>query len=206
MALMHEIVPVFVSSKQSEFIEERKWIFEKLSAMELLAPDMMEDWGPTSQSAQQLYLDRVRNAMVYVGLFGCKFSQPTSEEYRASRENRYKESLVYIRACPQRDPELQTLIDEMNQIGLGHVSRAYTNWSEIEPNFERHLWDAVGRMAKAYHRLGQAPSRAHGGATDQLRALYGSHADVLGLEYQEAAGILEGWLGRHQTGASAANK
>jgi hypothetical protein len=206
MAHIHEIIPVFVSSKQEEFAEERTAILQKLSDMELLAPDMMESWSPGSQNARSAYLDRVRAAMLYVGLFGCRYSLPTEEEYRAARENRYKEMLIYIRRCEHREPKLKSLLDEIEDLDSGCSGRIYSTWSEIQPYFERHLWDAVGRMARAYHRLGQgqASSRSGAGASEQARLLYGIRARAVGMEnrYSEIGAMLEEWQERHRPSGS----
>jgi hypothetical protein len=145
-------VPVFISSKQREFIAERESILKKVEDMPVLVPEMMERWRPSRIDPRSNYLEMVRSSFLYVGLFGCSYSQATVDEYRAALENDFREILIYVRRCECREAELQKLIEEFDG---RHMYTVFSNWElEVAPIFERHLWEAVVSMLACYKRLG----------------------------------------------------
>jgi len=162
MAVINDVVRVFVSSKQAEFAEERNGIREIVSRLPLLAVDAAEDWAPGRTSVEETYLARVRAAPIYVGLFGRVYSAATACEYRAAIENPYREVLTYVKRSQHVDPELNTLIRELDNPRDGHTTRHFDSWSELEPHFERHLWSAVQRMVSKYLELAAPPPTARG--------------------------------------------
>jgi hypothetical protein len=162
MAVINDVVRVFVSSKQKEFAEERTGIREIVSRLPLLAVDAAEDWVPGRASVEDTYLSRVRAAPIYVGLFGGVYSPATACEYRAAIENPYREVLTYVKRSESVDPELAALTREFDDPREGHTTRHFDTWSELQPHFERHLWSAVQRMVSKYIELAAPPPAARG--------------------------------------------
>lgn len=155
MATLTDVVRIFVSSKQREFVEERQGIAEIVRSLPLLAVDIAEDWAPGRESIEATYLARVRAAPIYVGLFGCTYSAPTAREYDAANENPYREVLTYVKRCDSVDPELALLIRRFDELRDGHTTKHFDTWSDLKPHFEKHLWAAVHRMISHYLQLAE---------------------------------------------------
>ncbi len=162
MATLNDVVRVFISSKQKEFVEERTGIRAIVSRLPLLAVDAAEDWAPGRSNVEDEYLSRVRAAPIYVGLFGGTYSAATVAEYRAAIENPNREILTYIKRSEHVDPDLAVFIRELDDPRDGHTTRHFDSWSELAPHFERHLWSAVQRMISHYLELAAPPPTARG--------------------------------------------
>jgi hypothetical protein len=152
LAVIDEVIRVFISSKRAEFERERSAMAEMISSLPLLAPIIAEEWSPARENAKQKYLGDVRNSPIYVGIFGCVYSAATELEYRTALENPYREILIYVRDCENPDAELKPLLKSWF-VDCEHTVRRYTKWEELRPVFQKHLWDAVGRMIEAYLQL-----------------------------------------------------
>jgi Domain of unknown function (DUF4062) len=154
-------IKVFVSSKQAEFKCEREGIFELVSGMPLLAPILAEDWSPGRDAVKSRYLRNVRESPIYVGLFGCIYSAPTEEEYRAALENPFREVLVYVRECDRADAGLLLLRKSFLEDCI-HTVTVFKTWDDLKPVFERHLWNAVYQMIQAYMEMAKPQPQARG--------------------------------------------
>jgi len=80
MAELTNVIRVFISSKQREFVEERQGMTEIVRRLPLLAADAAEEWAPGRDSIEATFLARVRAAPIYVGLFGRVYSSATARE------------------------------------------------------------------------------------------------------------------------------
>jgi hypothetical protein len=154
-------IKVFISSKQAEFKREREGMFELISGMPLLAPILAEDWSPGRDDVKGRYLRNVRESPIYVGLFGCIYSGPTEEEYRAALENPFREILVYVRECDQADLGLTALRKSFLEDCV-HAVKVFRTWDDLKPVFERHIWNAVYRMIQAYMEMAKPQPQARG--------------------------------------------
>lgn len=146
---------MFISSKQSEFHDERAAFQQVIRRLPLLVPVLAEDWPPQRLEVRERFLRDVRRSPIYVGLFGCIYSAPTVLEYEAAIENPAREILLYIKRCPQErmEPSLAPFLERLQE----RTVKVFADLNELLPVFEQHLWSAVGRMIGAYLEL-QAPA------------------------------------------------
>jgi hypothetical protein len=158
VAVQKLALPVLISSKQAEFQTEREDIYKIMKSMPLLAVDVAENWPPQSVPILEQSVQQARACAIYVGLYGCIYSQPTIEEYRAASENRYREILIYVKQCPSnRDPQLTDFLGQVMAPTTGYIVLTYSDWPKIRKQFTEHLWAAIGRMAMHALRLGEPP-------------------------------------------------
>src|ERR1700726_3692336 len=100
-ANVDDLIRVFISSKQSEFHAEREALYQVIKRLPLLVPVLAEQWPPQRLEVRGRFLRAVRRSPIYVGLFGCIYSEPTVLEYEAAIENPAREVLIYIKRCPE---------------------------------------------------------------------------------------------------------
>jgi hypothetical protein len=159
---------VFVSSKQSEFELERAMLKHEIETIPRLEADLAEDWSPERTSVRRVFLDRVISAHFYVGLFGCIYSEPTRAEYMEARMNQYREILIYVKACTDRQRELAALIAEIES---NHVPKYFTKPEELLVMFRNHLLDALVRSVEQLNWLGKSAATRHATRSTQTRIL-----------------------------------
>lgn len=115
-------IKIFISSVQSEFAEERAMLGQYLRTDALLGKFfetfLFEDVPAIEASPQQVYLDEVEKADIYLGLYGCKYGyenedgvSPTEREYDRAAEL-HKTRLIFIKSIDEehRHPKESTLI------------------------------------------------------------------------------------------------
>jgi Domain of unknown function (DUF4062) len=202
-----DLIRVFISSKQSEFYAERAALCQVIKRLPLLVPVLAEEWPPQRLEVRERFLRDVRRSPIYVGLFGCIYSEPTVQEYEAAVENPAREVLIYIKRCPGAlvDPPLAPFLEELQR----RTVKMFNDVEELLPVFEQHLWSAVGRMIGAYLEL-QAPAPVtRGGRQSPMQRtwlLRRGHLEGLGLPGDLSAERVTEWLGRlKQLARAAAN-
>jgi hypothetical protein len=163
-----EPIRVFISSKQSEFRDERRKMAEIIEEMPLLAPILAEDWAPERLEVREKFLGDVRRSPIYVGLFGEVYSQPTVLEYETARENPCREILIYIRKHEPTaiDPRLAPLLAQFQD---RHTCKCFETAQDLLPFFEKHLWNAIRVMVESYVELQKAAPVTHGADSPQKR-------------------------------------
>jgi len=163
---MNPTIRVFISSKQSEFSNERAVLAHEIRSIPLLEPVLAEEWNPTGTNVHDVYLNDVRTSPIYVGLFGSIYSEPTSREYLAACENPYREKLLYIRKSETVDEQLQQLITQFNSL---HVPARYVSIADLLPVFQKHLMAALSRMISLLQILGEKKptTQGQGGAMER---------------------------------------
>jgi hypothetical protein len=149
---MQLTIPVFISSKQSELAIERDLLADHVRRVHPLDPIIAEEWAPQAKRVQEVMLDKVRLAPVYVGLFASVYSEPTELEYREAVKNPYREVLIYVKAGAEREPRLAALIEAMRN---AHVITAYNDVRDLLRRFTDHLREAVARMILLLQKLGE---------------------------------------------------
>ena len=144
---------VFVSSKFSEFPQERAILKHEIEALPLLEPVLAEDWPPQAAAPKDVYVADVQRCYIYVGLFGCMYSEPTRVEYEVAGENPHREVLIYLRNCPGgSDSELKALIADILDT---RVARKYSDPLELLPIVQADLQAALWRMVDLCLRAGK---------------------------------------------------
>jgi hypothetical protein len=169
MAKNLEPVRVFISSKQSEFREERRGMAEIIETLPLLAPVLAEDWAPERLEVREKFLADVRRSPIYVGLFGAVYSEPTVLEYETARENPCREILIYIKRQedPAKiDPRLAPLLSVFQD---RHTCKVFETPQDVLPSFEKHLWNAVRVMIEAFLDLQKPEPVTRGELSPQKR-------------------------------------
>jgi len=97
---------IFISSVQSEFIEERKMLAEYLRSDALLCKFfdafIFENLPANNNDSVRVYLDEVKKSDIYIGLFGKEYGyetvnniSPTEEEFNCAVEN-HKIKLIFV--------------------------------------------------------------------------------------------------------------
>jgi hypothetical protein len=147
-------IRVFISSKISEFEIERAILADKIRSIPYLEPVMSEEWHPQRSSIRDTFVDQVNDCQVYIGLFGCIYSEPTEVEYRTAILNEYREIVIYIRQCniEQREPLLQQLVAELKQ---NHVTSEYRTAADLVTRINDHLKSMIVQMIRRLLRLGE---------------------------------------------------
>jgi hypothetical protein len=163
MAVAHRHLTVLISSKQAEFAGERADIVQIVRPLPLLVANAAEHWAPETKSVEDKSVDEAAGSAIYVGLFGCIYSEPTVMEYRAARQNPHREVLIYVKDCATRDRALDEFLGSVLQARTGHTVVRFANWADARDRFAEHLWDAVGRMIDRLMRLGNPPVAMGGG-------------------------------------------
>jgi predicted HTH transcriptional regulator len=115
-----ERIKVFISSVQNEFANERAMLFDYLRTDALLGqffePFIFEKHSATNQSAQDIYLDKVKECNIYLGIFGEKYGfedaegvSPTEREYDLAT-GLHKTRLIYIKRSSKKEEKEMLLI------------------------------------------------------------------------------------------------
>jgi hypothetical protein len=169
-------IRVFISSKQSEFRDERLRIADVIGGMPLLAPILAEEWSPQRLDVRERFLQDVHRSPIYVGLFGAIYSEPTVLEYETAAENPYREILIYIKK--QTSVIDSRLSEFIARLGSKHVYKEFETPEDLIPFFEKHLWDAVRRMIEAYLQL-KEPAPVTQGSFSVLKRRWSTRRDQL---------------------------
>jgi hypothetical protein len=194
MAERQSTLSILISSKQLEFAAERADLREILRPLPLLVANAAETWAPESTPVLLKSIDEAANCAIYLGLFGCVYSEPTILEYRAASRNPHREILVYIKQCrQQRDRELEEFLETVKD---GRTVVQFTDWVQVRDRIADHLWRAVQRMIERLLRLGNPPT-ALGSSGAMARKWTAEKSSLLELglpaEPQDAA-HLAAWL------------
>lgn len=133
-------IKVFISSVQSEFELERKWICDYIRSDALLGkffqPFLFEELPAICKSAQQAYLEAAATCDIYVGLYGLKYGyededgiSPTEREYDiATANSRY--CLIFLKDVDQtlQHPKETIFISKVEQ---SVVRKKFLSYEEL---------------------------------------------------------------------------
>jgi len=121
---------IFISSAQTEFLEERKALYEYICADPLLGkffiPFLFELLPATDQRADEVYLKEVEKSDIYLGLFGKTYGSenkegksPTEIEFDYASKL-YKTRLVFQNVChaSERHPKENQLLTKAQNVLL----------------------------------------------------------------------------------------
>jgi hypothetical protein len=105
-------ISVFISSDIEEFKITRKWLAQSIRETKTFEPILLEESGARAEEVANSSLRTAKDCEVYVGLFGRDYSSLTIREFREAREA-HRPQLLYVRGTrSQRDPKLQSFIEQ----------------------------------------------------------------------------------------------
>ncbi|MBI5059903.1 DUF4062 domain-containing protein [candidate division KSB1 bacterium] len=144
---------VFISSVQTEFAEERKELREYLSCDPLLRrffePFIFEDVPAADRRADEIYLGKVQECDIYLGLFGCQYGREDATGKSATHQEfdeatrRHKERLIFIKGGDRtaRELKMQALI---RQVEAELVRKRFADLSELKAGVYAALIQCLG--------------------------------------------------------------
>jgi hypothetical protein len=177
---MNHRIRIFISGKQSEFEVERIAVAREILSIPILEPVLAEDWSAQGGSAQEATLRDARTCPIFIGLFGCNYSEPTKLEYLAASENPYRELLIYLKECSAPDPPLLELIKTLEH---RVTFKRFRSVADLLPAFSEHLLGALNRMVGNYQLLGNPKPvvQGSGGVLERRWAHQLRYVATLGL-------------------------
>jgi predicted HTH transcriptional regulator len=134
-------IKVFISSVQSEFADERQMLFDYLMQDPLLGlffePFIFERVPASSQRADNVYLDKVAECDVYLGVFGKEYglpdntgTSPTEYEYsHATNLNKVRLIFISHHSHTERHTKITDLIKRAEK---EIVRKKFSNPSELK--------------------------------------------------------------------------
>ncbi len=144
---------IFVSGVQKELKKERHTVKELVSGNVLLNEHfgvfLFENMPAQSKSVEKLYLDKVGNSSIYMGILGDQYgttvmnnlSATEAEFWEAKKKD--KEIYVYIkgRNDSKRDKRVQKLIAEIKNPETGYSYKRFQSTDELKNNIYESLID-----------------------------------------------------------------
>ncbi|MDR1591807.1 MAG: DUF4062 domain-containing protein [Prevotellaceae bacterium] len=132
-------IHIFISSVQSEFSQERAWLFDYIRQDALLGqffePFIFERNEAKDRSSQNVYLEQVRICEIFIGLFGEKYGNedaegisPTEREYNLATEL-YKTRLIYVKRTKQREEKEKWLVAKAEK---KLVRKSFADYEELK--------------------------------------------------------------------------
>lgn len=133
---------IFISSVQKELSQERQALRDYIHADPLLRRFfdvfLFEDLPAADRRADRIYLDEVRNADIYLGLFGTDYGRedkqgvsPTEREFNAATEAGIPR-LVYVKGSSDKDkhPKMKAFI---GRAGNELIRRRFNDLATLKP-------------------------------------------------------------------------
>ena len=145
-------IRVFISSVQSEFVEERQMLFDYLISDALLGmffdPFLFEKLPAVAQSTSSVYLEEVGRCDLFIGIFGKEYGSennkgvsPTEQEFDyAGKLSKKRLIFVSSHAPSDRNPKALALIKKAeNAIVRKQFSSAHELKASVYASLIRHL-------------------------------------------------------------------
>ena len=164
--------PIFISSVQSEFSEERQVLHDYLLSDPLLGrffePFIFENLPAKDQKVDAVYLDELKKSSIYLGLFGAKYGSqnaagisPTEEEFNCATLN-HKTRLVFLSQHANKDRETKqnTFIQKAEQVV---VRKSFSGLSDLKSGVYASLINYL--IEKEIIRTGPFDASLHPKAT-----------------------------------------
>ena len=181
-------IPVLISSKMDELVEDRQCVAEAVSRTDTLEPVFAENWAPKRGNPYQESALEALRCPIYLGLFWRVYSPATVIEYNAAISNTATEILLYIREAPEseRDLPLRELIGKFRD---DHICKYYAVPADLTKVVRKHLRAAIVRMIERLHNSG-TPTRAFDSPRARAAQLKILAAWNLSLDPNEALALL----------------
>ena len=139
---------IFVSSTVEELNDSRAVVREAIEHFHFI-PLMCEDWGANTESVRKMYLTKVGDCDIYVGIFWKEYSKATEEEYREAKKLG-KEILIYVKkeVKEHRDDKLKNLISEIGNLESGHTCYVYCTDIKLKERVKENISAVVSKRAR----------------------------------------------------------
>ena len=139
-------VRIFVSSRTHELHNERvmiKMAFDKEQYDVFVFED---DAGARTEPATEVYVEKVLECDIYLGLFKEEYSQPTEKEYNLAVAN-HKGIVIY--RCDYNVKKRAPLLDSLfNRFKDKHTIRGYDNVIQLQGYIVKDVTDLMIRNLK----------------------------------------------------------
>ncbi|NOT56729.1 MAG: DUF4062 domain-containing protein [Deltaproteobacteria bacterium] len=123
---------VFVSSKMAELAEERQAIQTALKELFIATFVFEADAGARETTIEQTFVEELREADLYIGLFWRGYGEYTMQEYQTAGDLGMDRLIFEKRvAVEQRDSELQQFLDGIAHVREGVTIRWFTTQDEL---------------------------------------------------------------------------
>lgn len=145
---------IFISSVQKELAAERRAVADFIRNDPLLRRFfdvfLFEELPARDQRSDDVYLDEVRRASVYLGIFGNEYGaaderglSPTAREFEEATRLR-RERLIFVKGADDmaRDPRMSDLV---RRAGNQLIRRRFTTTSDLTSNVYASLVDHLER-------------------------------------------------------------
>jgi HEPN domain-containing protein len=156
---------VFLSSAQHEFEGTRKTLAKRIGRIPFLRCTPLEEAGADPESTRSASLRGVREADIYVGVFGRTYSETTIAEYREAVKHR-KPCLAYVFKVAGRDQRMRVFVDDelKNDFKYHAFKDEKGLYKQVEADLRRLLLrllrgglERIGETKKAVIEIERAP-------------------------------------------------
>ena len=134
---------VFLSSDIKEFRIQRTKLARMINRMPFLQSTPLEARGADIEDVIQASLNGVRDADIYVGIFGKEYSETTIREYREAVK-KHKLPLTYVKRIKGRDPRLDEFIK--NELSGQFKYHNFKTTRELETQLKKDLNSQLSRI------------------------------------------------------------
>ncbi len=148
---MSNSLRVFVSSRMQELAPERQAVEAALDDLGVDAWLYEEDAGARPETIEQVFLEEVAAADLYIGIFWKGYGAYTIDEFEHAR-NLGKPCLIYEKRAGiegQRDPKLQAFLDRISRVETGLAVGWFDTTDELGELVKR---DVARELAEVYRR------------------------------------------------------
>lgn len=128
---------VFISSKMQELAPERQALQELLPTLgrdiiKLRAWVFEGDAPASDKSIREIYLEALRESVLYIGLFWNDYGQWTIDEFERASEWGIERHIYVKNVDPEeRDPRLQAFLDREGDVRFGITARWFTDVDDL---------------------------------------------------------------------------
>lgn len=134
---------VFLSSDIKEFRRQRTKLAGMINRMPFLQSTPLEARGADTDDVIQASLNGVRDADIYVGIFGKNYSETTIKEYQEAVKE-HKLSLTYVKRTKGRNPDLDEFVK--NELSGRFKYHNFRTARELETQIKKDLNSQLSRI------------------------------------------------------------
>lgn len=143
---------VFISSRMRELLAERQVLHELLPKLDtgitrLRAWTFETDALASNSSIRKVYLDALRNASLYIGIFWNEYGEWTIDEFERASEWGIDRHIYVKNVDPEkRDPRLQEFLARQSDVITGITPKWFTTLDELR----EHIYNSLSIWLQDY--------------------------------------------------------